>query len=53
MGGECKGEAPRAERLWELIKAGESFEGKWLECTGQEGGWGGCHLELEDGRNLL
>jgi hypothetical protein len=33
MGGGCKGEAPRAERLWELIKAGESFEGKWLECT--------------------
>jgi isopenicillin N synthase-like dioxygenase len=32
--GECKGEAPRAERLWEPIKAGEYFEGKWLESAG-------------------
>jgi isopenicillin N synthase-like dioxygenase len=32
--GERKGEAPRAERLWEPIKAGVYFEGKWLESAG-------------------
>jgi isopenicillin N synthase-like dioxygenase len=31
---ECKGEAPKAERLWEPAKAGVYFEGKWLESVG-------------------